>query len=190
MSTLFSVKDIASILEMLQKHDVTEFKIERGEEKLFLRRGPEPSKSRRGPRIQPVLSIAPGMSPHMYPSNVVPLVAQQEAMHVAGHQAQTAAQLAPRPVLSEAPEAVRSAKPLREITSPMVGTFYRRPAVDAEPYVDEGDTVKKGDVLCIVEAMKLMNEIESDVAGRIVEICLEDGQMVEYGEVLFRIEPA
>ncbi len=70
----------------------------------------------------------------------------------------------------------------------MVGTFYRRPAVDADPYVEVGDVVKKGDVLCIVEAMKLMNEIESDLAGRIVEVCLEDGKMAEYGEVLFRIE--
>jgi acetyl-CoA carboxylase biotin carboxyl carrier protein len=70
----------------------------------------------------------------------------------------------------------------------MVGTFYRRPAVDAEAYVNVGDSVKKGDVLCIVEAMKLMNEIESEVSGKIVEICLEDGQMVEYGEVIFKIE--
>jgi acetyl-CoA carboxylase biotin carboxyl carrier protein len=71
----------------------------------------------------------------------------------------------------------------------MVGTFYRRPAVDAEPYVQVGDIVKKGDVLCIVEAMKLMNEIESTVGGRVTEICVEDAELVEYGEVLFRIEP-
>ena len=71
----------------------------------------------------------------------------------------------------------------------MVGTFYRRPAIDAEPYVEVGDMVKKGDVLCIIEAMKLMNEIESDVSGKVVEILLEDGQMVEYGEVLFRVDP-
>ena len=82
-----------------------------------------------------------------------------------------------------------SSSKTKEITSPMVGTFYRRPAVDAEFYVDVGDIVKKGDVLCIVEAMKLMNEIETDVAGVVAEVCLEDGQMVEYGEVLFRIEP-
>jgi acetyl-CoA carboxylase biotin carboxyl carrier protein len=77
----------------------------------------------------------------------------------------------------------------KEVKSPMVGTFYRRPSVDAKPYVEVGDIVKKGTVLCIVEAMKLMNEIESDVAGRIADICLEDGQMAEYGEVLFKIEP-
>jgi acetyl-CoA carboxylase biotin carboxyl carrier protein len=76
-----------------------------------------------------------------------------------------------------------------EARSPMVGTFYRKPAVDAAPYVEVGDIVKKGDALCIVEAMKLMNEIESEVNGRIVQVCLQDGQMVEYGEVLFRIEP-
>ncbi|MCB0323314.1 MAG: acetyl-CoA carboxylase biotin carboxyl carrier protein, partial [Bdellovibrionales bacterium] len=79
-------------------------------------------------------------------------------------------------------------KKLKEIVSPMVGTFYRRPAVDAEPYVEVGDSVKKGDILCIVEAMKLMNEIECEFTGVVKEVCLEDGQMVEYGEVLFRIE--
>lgn len=70
----------------------------------------------------------------------------------------------------------------------MVGTFYKRPSPDAKPYVQVGDMVQKGDVLCIVEAMKLMNEIESDVSGRVIEICLDDSQMVEYGEVLFRVE--
>ncbi|MCL4142843.1 UNVERIFIED_CONTAM: hypothetical protein GTU68_060574 [Idotea baltica] len=75
-----------------------------------------------------------------------------------------------------------------QVSSPMVGTFYRKPAVDADPYVRVGDYVKSGDVLCIVEAMKLMNEIESDISGKVVEVCLEDGQMVEYGETLFKIE--
>ena len=78
---------------------------------------------------------------------------------------------------------------LLDITSPMVGTFYRKPAVDADAYVEVGDVVKKGDVLCIVEAMKLMNEIVSEHSGKISEICLADAKMVEYGEVLFKIEP-
>ena len=75
-----------------------------------------------------------------------------------------------------------------EIRSPMVGTFYRSPAPDAAPYVEVGDTVKVGQVLCIVEAMKLMNEIESDQNGKIVKILVEDSQPVEYNRILFLIE--
>ncbi len=81
-------------------------------------------------------------------------------------------------------------KQLVEIKSPMVGTFYRAPSPDAEPYVQTGDKVKSGQVLCIVEAMKLMNEIESEYSGTIVEICVENGKPVEFEQVLFRIDPA
>lgn len=75
------------------------------------------------------------------------------------------------------------------ITSPIVGTFYRSPSPDADPYVEEGDFVKKGQVLCIVEAMKLMNEIESEMDGRITKILVESTKPVEYGQALFLIDP-
>ncbi|HEU4686315.1 MAG TPA: acetyl-CoA carboxylase biotin carboxyl carrier protein [Nitrospira sp.] len=75
------------------------------------------------------------------------------------------------------------------ITSPIVGTFYRSPSPDADPYVEEGDFVKKGQVLCIVEAMKLMNEIESEVNGRVVKILAESTKPVEYGQALFQVDP-
>ncbi len=75
------------------------------------------------------------------------------------------------------------------IVSPIVGTFYRSPSPDADPYVEEGDFVKKGQVLCIVEAMKLMNEIESEADGRIVKILAESTKSVEYGQALFLIDP-
>lgn len=75
------------------------------------------------------------------------------------------------------------------ITSPIVGTFYRSPSPDADPYVEEGDYVKKGQVLCIVEAMKLMNEIESEVDGRVTKILAESTKPVEYGQALFLIDP-
>ena len=78
---------------------------------------------------------------------------------------------------------------LLEITSPMVGTFYRAPAPDAPPYVETGDRVAKGQTLCILEAMKLMNELESEVSGTIREICVENAEPVEFGQVLFRVEP-
>jgi acetyl-CoA carboxylase biotin carboxyl carrier protein len=75
------------------------------------------------------------------------------------------------------------------VTSPIVGTFYRSPSPDADPYVEEGDAVKKGQVLCVVEAMKLMNEIESEVDGRLVKILVENTKSVEYGQALFLIDP-
>jgi acetyl-CoA carboxylase biotin carboxyl carrier protein len=77
-----------------------------------------------------------------------------------------------------------------QIRSPIVGTFYRAPAPDADPYVEVGQVVQPKTVLCIIEAMKLMNEIESDVSGRIVKILVENGQAVEYNQPLFQLEPA
>ena len=74
------------------------------------------------------------------------------------------------------------------ITSPMVGTFYMAPSPDAQPFVSVGKTVKQGDVVCIIEAMKMMNEIKAEVAGKVVEVCVEDGQPVEFGQVLMYVE--
>ena len=76
----------------------------------------------------------------------------------------------------------------KPIISPMVGTFYKAPAPDAAPFVKVGETVQEGDVICIIEAMKLMNEIEADASGKVVEICVEDGQPVEFGQVLMYVE--
>ncbi len=89
----------------------------------------------------------------------------------------------------ETPVAVKPEVKYHEIKSPIVGTFYRAPAPDADPFVEVGQMVQVGTVLCIVEAMKLMNEIESDVAGRVVKISVESGQPVEYNQALFLIEP-
>ena len=75
------------------------------------------------------------------------------------------------------------------ITSPLVGTFYRAPAPDADPYVEVGDLIEVGQTVCIVEAMKLMNEIESEVRGRVVKILVENAQPVEFGQALFQVEP-
>lgn len=77
-----------------------------------------------------------------------------------------------------------------EIKSPMVGTFYRAPSPGARPYVEVGDRVEPGQVVCIIEAMKLMNEIESEVAGTIAEILVENAQPVEYGQTLFLVKPS
>ena len=74
------------------------------------------------------------------------------------------------------------------ITSPMVGTFYKSPSPDADAFVSVGQSIKTGDVVCIVEAMKMMNEIKSEISGKVVEICVEDGQPVEFGQVLMYVE--
>ena len=91
---------------------------------------------------------------------------------------------APQSTQTETAPAVKG-KPL---TSPMVGTFYSAPSPDAKPFVEVGQTISQGDVVCIVEAMKLMNEIESEFSGKIVEICVKDGQPVEFGQVLMYVE--
>ena len=97
--------------------------------------------------------------------------------------AETAA--APTPLAQPA----ESTSHLVPVEAPMVGTFYRAPKPDAPPFVSEGDVVKEGQVLCIVEAMKLMNEIEAKAAGRIVKILVDNGQPVEFGQSLFLMEP-
>ncbi len=98
----------------------------------------------------------------------------------------TPQQVQPAPASSPAEQKeVKKGKPL---TSPMVGTFYSAPSPDAEPFVKVGQTVKEGDVVCLVEAMKLMNEIEAEFSGKITEICVQDGQPVEFGQVLMYIE--
>lgn len=76
----------------------------------------------------------------------------------------------------------------QEIKAPMVGTFYRAPSPDAEPFVEVGDVIKEDDILCIIEAMKLMNEIEAEAKGKIVDILVEDGEAVEYGQPIFVLE--
>jgi len=92
--------------------------------------------------------------------------------------------------LEAAVPAQAKADNVNEVKSPMVGTFYRAASPDSDSYTDIGKTVKAGDVLCIVEAMKLMNEIESEFSGKVVEILVDNGQPVEYNQVLFLIEKA
>lgn len=97
-----------------------------------------------------------------------------------------AAQSVDTPAVAPAPPPSR----LQDVKSPMVGTFFRAPAPEAPPYVENGSQVSKGQTLCILEAMKLMNELESEVDGVVREVLVENGEPVEFGQVLFRIEPA
>jgi acetyl-CoA carboxylase biotin carboxyl carrier protein len=91
----------------------------------------------------------------------------------------------PREATPRAPSATH----LKEIRSPMVGTFYKAPEPGAEPYIKVGNRVSPGQTVCIIEAMKIMNEIEAEIAGAVREILVEDGQPVEFGQVLFRVDP-
>ena len=101
-----------------------------------------------------------------------------------------AQQLAAGPAAAEPPPAEDADEDLVVVKSPMVGTFYRAPAPDADPFVAEGDKVSRGQVLCIIEAMKIMNEIESEHAGTVARIHVENAAPVEYGQPLFSFKPA
>ena len=168
----FSTEELKKILSLLQENKVTEFRLVRGGESLFLKRHEDCAP-------QQVVQ-------HVIERTAEPLPGRQMEFQPATNNASAPSAQAIEPSPVKTPEASNNYK---EVTSPMVGTFYRQPSVDAPPYAEVGDKVSKGQVLCIVEAMKVMNEIESSVAGTIVEICLDDSQMVEYGEVLFRVKP-
>lgn len=113
----------------------------------------------------------------------IPVSSAQPVMQPAAPQAESGAK-------SSSKETEQTSSNLHEIRSPIVGTFYRSPAPDADSYVQVGSEVSPGSVLCIVEAMKLMNEIESDVSGKIVKILVDNGKPVEYNQPLFLIELA
>ena len=141
--------------------------------------------SRGGPRIR----IAKTPPPAPVSASAGPARAAVEyALPAAGPAAAPSA-TGPAAAPSGGAPAPAAASNLVEIKSPMVGTFYRAPAPEAPSYVEVGTRVGKGQTLCILEAMKLMNELESDYSGVIREICVENAEPVEYGQVLFRIEP-
>lgn len=113
---------------------------------------------------------------------------QQDAIIVSQNPVQAALSPPTTGTVPSEPVPARVDSNIYEIRSPMVGTFYRSPAPDADPYVEVGKAVSRGQVLCIIEAMKLMNEIEAEGPGRVVETLVENGQPVEYDQVLFKME--
>jgi len=121
------------------------------------------------------------------PARAVMPMAAAQAAPVAIAAPVAAAPAAPAPAPTAAAEPAKSNA--IEVKSPMVGTFYGAPEPGAAPYVAVGQTVKQGQVLCIIEAMKIMNEIESEVSGTVVEVCGQDAHPVEFGQVLFRVRP-
>jgi acetyl-CoA carboxylase biotin carboxyl carrier protein len=139
---------------------------------------------RAGTRIKLSKTPPPAAAPAyaMAPQAAMPMQPPAQAAGGAAGAASAAA--------AEAPKPPTPSTNLVDIKSPMVGTFYQAPAPDAPAYVEVGKRIKKGDTLCIIEAMKLMNEMEAEVAGTIVEVLAGNGEPVEYGQVLFRVDPS
>jgi len=154
------IKDLKTLIKMITETDITEFELETNGEKVRIQRG-RPAEAVSYALPQPVAVPQPVALPVSAPAQEKPAATAVSA------------------------EAEKS----QTITSPIVGTMYRAPAPDAPPFVEVGQTVEKGQILCIVEAMKLMNEIEAEYRCRIVRICKENAQPVEYGEALFLVEP-
>ena len=158
--------DIEKILALVREHDLAEFELERDGLKLRVRKAGVPPTFHAAP-IQGMPVIA-GAVPAIAPAATGPAAAPAPAAPAAGADEGESLELA-------------------VVKSPIVGTFYRAPNPEAESFVNVGDSVSKGKVLCIIEAMKLMNEIESDIDGTVVRIYPQNGQPVEYGEKLFAI---
>jgi acetyl-CoA carboxylase biotin carboxyl carrier protein len=160
----FSFEDVKKLVQLLERSDLTHFEWEKGSDKVVIGRGAIAA---------PAAVVAPAPVVHAAPvaASIAPVAAAPAA--------------APAPKADAKP----ADKPGVLVTSPFVGTFYRAPAPEAPPFVDVGAKVKKGQTLCIVEAMKLMNEIEAEQDGTIAEILVQNATPVEFGEALFRIVP-
>lgn len=172
-ATSLDVEALRQIVEILEASDVTRLVWTRGPEKLYIRRGHAPETT----IVHHTGSSGPGVTVSPPVDYAAPASPRASA---------PAAPVSAAPAAPEKP----AEKPGHAVTSPFVGTFYRTPAPDQPPFVEVGSMVRKGQVLCIVEAMKLMNEIESEVSGRIAEVLVENGRPVEFGQALFRIEQA
>ena len=156
-------KELRELIEFLIEKDISEFELERGDVKVRIRRG----------GIQ--TSAAPvEPAPAAHPVSTIPQPATP-----------TPRSTTPAPPVTPP----KAEEDLHEVKSPIVGTFYESPSPGSPPFVKIGDTVEVGQTLCIIEAMKLMNEIESDVAGELVKKLVSNSQPVEYGQPLFAIRP-
>jgi len=158
-------KELKELIEFLIEKDVTEFELERGDVKVRIKRGGQQAAATAA--LAPVFAVHPAAAPtpDISFSPVVPAPA------------------------SPARETKATEEGLHTVRSPIVGTYYESPSPGSPPFVKAGDVVEVGQVLCIVEAMKLMNEIEADAAGEIVKKLINNGQPVEYGQELFVIRP-
>jgi acetyl-CoA carboxylase biotin carboxyl carrier protein len=160
------LKEIKLVIDLMTKNGLSEFELEKGDFKLRVKRGPG------GEWISSTTPVAPAQSTviHHHPA---PLAAISAAAPAA-------------PAFSAPPPAAAGGA---QIVSPMVGTFYRSPSPDAPPYVEPGQEVNEDTVVCIIEAMKVMNEIKAETRGIIVEVLAQNGKPVEFGKPLFSVRP-
>jgi len=177
-----TLKELKDLIQLFKKQGVSEFRLEQEEKGVKLH----------------VVMTRQDQNPQML--SVTPVV-QMPAQSAPAPEALSVPVSTPAPEIRESAAGADNEAPATEesttkeehllvIKSPMVGTFYRAPAPDADPYVEVDTEVEEETVLCIVEAMKLMNEIKSEIRGKIAEICAQNGQPVEYGQALFKIQPA
>jgi acetyl-CoA carboxylase biotin carboxyl carrier protein len=155
------IRKVKKLIELLEESGVSEIEIKEGEESVRISRHPT------------------GVA-HTVAAPAPYYVAPAGAVATAPPAAGAPAAAAPAPAPAHSPDSA--------ITAPMVGTFYSAPAPGAKPFVEIGSEVKPGDVLCIIEAMKMMNQIESDKAGRVVSVLAKNGDPVEFGQTLFIVE--
>ena len=170
-TTSLDVEALREIVQILETSEISRLDWTNGDERLFITRGPPAAQvvQHMGSPVSagPAVTVMPSSAPVSAPVN----------------------DSKPRPSAPSAPAAANDKKG-HIITSPFVGTFYRSPSPDQPSFAEVGATVRKGQTLCIIEAMKLMNEIESEVAGKVAEVLVQNAQPVEFGQPLFRIEPA
>jgi len=165
-NTFMNQKELKELIDFLIEKDISEFELERGDVKVRIKRGAETA--------APVITHA------------VPMAAMPMATTPPAQTSHTTAAATPAPT---SPAAAVAEEELHTVKSPIVGTFYEAPGPGALPFVKPGDQVAAGQVLCIIEAMKLMNEIEADASGEVVKVLVNNGQPVEYGQPLFAIRP-
>lgn len=161
---MFKLSEIKELVKLVDSTSIQHLEIENENGKISIRKPDAPAAQ----------AAQPGAVIAAQPAVYTPAPPQQAAAAVPAPQA--------------APQEAGAANDLHKIVSPMVGTFYAAPSPDAPPYVKAGDTVNEKTVVCIVEAMKLMNEIEAEVKGQIVEVLVENGQLVDYGQPLFLVK--
>jgi len=159
----FDVRTVEYLLKLMTEHDLSEVELKEGDQRIRLRKG------------------------STIPAGFLPPTAYAPQMHQPAPAAQP---LSPPPAASGSSPPTAPARNLLEIKSPMVGTFYSRPKPDKPDYVSVGSPVKPDTVVCLIEAMKLYNDIKAEVSGRVAEVCVKNGDPVEFNQVLFRVEPA
>ncbi len=160
------LQEIRRIVELMNDHGLTHFHLSKKDFDLKLKKGADADDLKNLLASLP----APAAAAHGAPAHAAPAASAPSAASAA-----SAGDAAP-------------AAEGEEITSPMVGTFYRKPAPDADAFVDVGSTVSEGQTICIIEAMKVMNEIKAEKSGTITEVAVEDGNPVQFGDVLYRIK--